>query len=137
MGNADSYIKIKTNDLLCSICYKHNDKFKRIIISVHPDNKFKKTKFVNYNSFYNFGDWYEYDNDVTTFDRVLMDFDPTCQNVVYLLGRLEVECDLKRYKSSWQKLSDWVSFVGETINNVKDSFLSIGFGVITTKLLGW
>jgi hypothetical protein len=113
MGSSSSYLKIKQNDYVVTFIYpKSTGQYVQQTFSCHPDNKFKTKKNQDYNYYYNHsGAYHFFDGDWDRLHQILDNFDPKITSVTYLVSRLEVECDLQKYKSFWEKVSEWKDFV--------------------------
>ena len=92
MGN--SYIKMKLNDFFGGFAYEYptgSGKYKKILLSMHPDNKFKDILPMTEREYDNYyGDWYSYDGNSETLNSILTSFNPQTQGCQYLLERWEL-----------------------------------------------
>lgn len=112
-GGSTSYLKIKVREHLASFIYqKKSGQYVQQTFSCHPDNKFKTKKIQDYKYYSNYsGDDYFFDGDWDRLHEILDEFNPKIASIAYLVNRLEVECDLQKYKSFWEKVNEWKDFV--------------------------
>lgn len=105
------YLKVKHSEHVISFAFKHNSKYHKFIIACHPDSCFNNQSEITYSQYYSFGNWYYYDGNSKKLYEQLKVFNPTPKNLSLLVGILQAECNLTKYKSTCAIIGEWVQYV--------------------------
>lgn len=129
MGGNYSYLKIllPANSQTIRIIFEYCGGYKQYIITAgNGKNVSNDNKYISYNDYYKIGDWYYYDGDSTTLNRILNNFDPKNDDIKILCGKLKAECNLEKYESTFSIISRWVHNVIVAVA----PYVSIGLTVL-------
>lgn len=138
MGITGSYLKIKpsTHGYALGFIFEHGQRYVKVIVAAgHPDNAFMSETQSTKQEYDSYGDWYLYNGDSDKLHAALTSFRPKNDAVRALISRLEVECELKKYESTWGVIFRWaktvITFVPQTLFQAAMS--AICSGVKTTN----
>ena len=112
MGN---YSSNEMKVLFCAkiatlICPNKNGKYTMYVLESSRWPK-KETHIVDSSYYSGFsGSRYTFNESVHSVAAVIGAFDPRHDSVQDLLDQLECRCNLKQYKTLWDKVSDWASY---------------------------
>ena len=77
---------------------------------------FYLSTYTNKSDYDNYGNWYHYNGNSYGLHHVLTTFDPKKDKVMYLISKLETECEVEKYESTVQILWRWsqesLTFIG-------------------------
>ncbi len=133
MGTTNSYLKLKINQFTASfIIYHHNKYIKIIIAAGHSDNSFTHQYNSSKEIYDSHGQFYTYNGDSQTLYDVLTSYDPKKDKIDFLLCRLDTECDLQKYNSTWNAIVQWAVYVIKNTATIPTAII----GAWLTKLLG-
>ena len=112
-------------------------KYEKVIISVHPDNKFIQSHLMTYDQYKSYGDWYYYDGNSDALKNIFDDFNPKSQSIDYLISRLKVESSLQKYETTWETLTNWGEKVGNMIKATVEKAGTVLLGWTILRQIGW
>lgn len=117
MGIGSSYLRIRTDKNLFTarFIFADDDGYCKVVIAAgHPDNAFCRASSCSSEDYNASGEWYTYDGNHQRLKQVLTSFEPRRQDrLTLLMARLETECDMKKYKTTWEVITEWAEYVIE------------------------
>ncbi len=131
------YVKVKVTDYTAGfvIYSKKSKKYRKITIAAgHPDNTFKRIRNTTSDEYYNYGEYYSYNGNNDIFIDVFEEFNPKSCNIQILMDNLSTECDLEKYKSLWDKMQEWATYVATVATKTAETTKSV---LSAIPLIGW
>ena len=122
---------MRLTDFCGGFAYEYpNDsgEYKKVTISMHPDNKFISTCPINYSEYKSYGNWYYYDGKSHNLNYIFSTFDPKTEGIKYLIERLRVESSLEDYETTWSYLKKWAYDTAKKLEEILKTTATLVMG---------
>ncbi len=92
-------------------------------MQIHENSDHCQTINTTNADYYNYGDWFYYNGNSSGLYNVLTNYQPSRDNIPFLISRLETECEIHKYENTLQILWRWAKSTLTCIGTIPATLL--------------